>query len=827
MIDRLWPALCAGALTMILFGAAPGHAEHNPLRGGPLALGTEADRLIVGFRATPDNVVLQTIHRPGRGPALKTWQAHTRASDLVDLADRVHIPMVRGRQLTPSMHVMQLRRMLYGAEVEAMLAALRSDPAVKFAEVDRRRYPHGLPDDPLFAPSADAGGQWFMLTPSAPGAAGDASATDAVSAWNVTQGSSGTVIADVDTGVLFDHPDLLRAGFGGRLLPGYDFVSEDLNATTGAALGTFLIANDGDGWDPDPTDPGDWINATDQTSALFPSSRCPTADSSWHGTRVMGILGALTNNSVGVAGMTWNPYLLPVRALGKCGGYDSDIITGMQWAAGMSITGVPDNPYPADIINLSLGGAGACLPPYTDVIATLSGMGVLIVASAGNASGPVDAPANCPGVLGVAGLRNPGTKVGYSSFGPELAVGAPAGNCVNAAGLACLKSIDTTTNTGLTTPTAAAYTNEINPNLGTSFSAPIVTGIAALMRAVNANLTPAQLIARIEASASPFPQPAGIPVCPNATATGECACPNDHSQCGYGMVNALSAVMAAQRPIAAVLVPAGTGAGTTVVLDAGGSAAACGRTVSAYAWAASGGVTLVSGQATAQVTVMTSGTGSVTLTVTDSASAADTVVLVVGATGKITAPAGTPASGGTVAGACPGLLTVSPAPPTVTESFSPASVAPNGVSTLIITLANSNGFALTRSALTETLPGNLTLAATSGSALAPATNCSGAGTRLVSTPASVALSNADIPANGSCTITLSVQAATPGTYTNTVAASALTTGPAGANTAGADAVLTVSAPSHGGGGSIDGWDMLLVIGVLLAGRRRPKRRPPL
>ncbi len=179
----------------------------------------------------------------------------------------------------------------------------------------------------------------------------------------ITTGSSGTVIADVDTGVRFDHPDLLRAGFGGRLLPGYDFVGQDYNRTTGAALGTFLIANDGDGWDPDPSDPGDWISSTDEQNSLFPATDCPISNSSWHGTRVVGVLGALTNNDAGIAGMTWTPYILPVRALGKCGGYDSDIIAGMQWAAGMSVMDgsgnpVPDNPYPADIINLSLGGTG-------------------------------------------------------------------------------------------------------------------------------------------------------------------------------------------------------------------------------------------------------------------------------------------------------------------------------------------------------------------------------------------------------------------------------------------------------------------------------------
>ena len=216
-------------------------------------------------------------------------------------------------------------------------------------------------------PTAGASGQWFMQTPSAATimvngvATQDLSATDAISAWAITTGSTGTVIADVDTGVRFDHPDLLRAGFGGRLLPGYDFVGEDLNPTTGATLGTFLIANDGDGWDPDPSDPGDWINSTDQqNTTLFPAANCPLQDSSWHGTRVVGVLGALTDNGVGVAGMTWNPYLLPVRALGKCGGYDSDIMTGIQWAVGLSVSGVPNNPYPADIVNLSLGGSGTC-----------------------------------------------------------------------------------------------------------------------------------------------------------------------------------------------------------------------------------------------------------------------------------------------------------------------------------------------------------------------------------------------------------------------------------------------------------------------------------
>ncbi|HWJ35773.1 MAG TPA: S8 family peptidase [Steroidobacteraceae bacterium] len=842
MIGKVLAALGVGVCMALAAGvafspvsAAAAYPEYNAVRTHPVDIGPEAGRLIVGFRATANNVVVQSIHSQVRAKTIVTSQALTSASDVVGLAQRVHLNVAKSRQLTPSMHVMVLQKTLYGSDVDSALTALRADPAVKFAAVDQRRYPHTVPDDILFGPSTNSGGQWYMQTPSTLTATSDAAATDAVSAWTITTGSTGTVIADVDTGVRFDHPDLLRAGFGGRLLPGYDFVDQDYSPTTGSALGTYLAANDGDGWDPDPSDPGDWISTADETNVLFPASTCGSStggptDSSWHGTRVMGLLGALTNNSVGIAGMTWNPYLLPVRSLGKCGGYDSDIIAGMQWAAGMSVTGVPDNPYPADIINLSLGGTGTCpsTSPYYSVINTLTGMGVLIVASAGNESGPVDEPGSCPGVLAVAGLRNVGTKVGYSSLGAQVGISAPAGNCVNSSG-ACLKSIDTTSNTGLTVPGTSTYTDQINTNLGTSFSAPIVSGIAALMRAVNANLTPAQLIARLKSSATAFPQPTGLPVCPSADASsGECACPTDGSQCGAGMVNALQAVNAALRPIAAVVVPATTAAGSTAVLDASGSAASCGRTIASYAWAASGGVTIQSGGNAAQVSVVPTGaSGSLTLTVTDSTGAIDTATLAVNASGAITAASTTPTTAGTSASACPSALTVAPVVPTVAEAFSPASVGENVVSTLTITLSNANGFALTQSSFTETLPSNLSIATSSAStSVAPATTCGGSAATLTKTTSTVTLSAANIPANGSCTITVPVQSATPGTYTNTVAASALTTAPAGANADTATATLTVTAPTKSGGGALDWWDTLFVVGVLLAGRKHAKSKFP-
>jgi len=819
--------------------------EVNPVRRAPVSLGPETHRIIVGFRATPGNEVVHAIASRRFAGGLRVVQANTTAADVLALTGRVHLALARSRQLTPSMHVLFLPKTLYGGDVLAALASLRADAAVQFADVDARREALSLPNDPLFVPtpnaSPPASGQWYLQTPSSTpvmlegNSTVDLAATDAVSAWNITTGSTGIVIADIDTGVRFDHPDLLRAGpaslgaaFGGRLLPGYDFVGEDQNPTTGADLGTYLVANDGDGWDPDPSDPGDWISQADLSNQLFSSD---TAEpSSWHGTRVVGVYGALTNNATGVAGMSWGPWILPVRALGKGGGYDSDIIAGIQWAAGMPVSGVPTNPYPADIINLSLGGAGSCPTSYQTALTAVTGLGVLIVAAAGNGgtpgtTAPVDAPGNCsvdvPGLIAVAGLRNVGTKVGYSSFGAEVGVSAPAGNCIQTSG-DCLRSIDTTTNAGTTVPDVDAYTNEQNSNLGTSFATPIVAAVAALMRSVNANLTPAQVAARLEGSATAFPANTGnVPVCPNNDASsGECSCPPS-GQCGSGMVNALSAVNAALKPIVAIAIPTSVSAGS--VLDASGSLAACNpATLStatpaplslvSYAWTAQPASLISAGANSPQVTVNPGGGGVLTLTVTDSAGNSDTETVTLRANSVVsTAPA---SAAGSSATACPTALEITPTAPTVSESFSPSSVGENVPATLTITLTNANGFDLTQSSLSETLPAKLSIPTTETAT----TTCTGAAATVSNTSSAVSLSGANIPANGSCTVSVTVQSSSGGTYTNTIAANALSTAPAGGNTAAATAALTVSAPSKGGGALR--WPELLAGLALTAAIRR-------
>ncbi|MBI2958846.1 MAG: S8 family serine peptidase, partial [Betaproteobacteria bacterium] len=312
-------------------------------------------------------------------------------------------------------------------------------------------------------------------------------------------------------------------------------------------------SGDGGGRDADATDPGDFVSNFDlfdpNLVALCGGDLHPQP-SSWHGTRVAGVIGAAANNALGVAGISFGSKILPVRVLGKCGGYDSDIIAGVRWAAGLPVPGIPDNPNPARVINLSLGSSGGCTAAFAEAVAELSARGALIVAPAGNETGPVEAPANCPGVLAVAGVRHIGTKVGYSSFGPEVSVSAPAGNCVNPAPGPCAFSIRTTTNLGTEAPGPSGYTDEFDFNIGTSFSAPQAAGVAALMLSVNPGLAPVDIIARMKQSARAFPIDAGVPTCPSvatgADTSGQCNC--TAATCGAGILDAAAAVAAASPP---------------------------------------------------------------------------------------------------------------------------------------------------------------------------------------------------------------------------------------------------------------------------------------
>ncbi len=468
--------------------------------------------------------------------------AHTKRAlqeRLGSVARRNTMDIAEIQSVSANTHRLIFPPTLSASQMSAALASLRQDPEVAAVEPDYRMQHHAAtPNDPGYSDqqynSAQPVGQWYLKANTGEVRA----AINARGAWPFSQGDSSVVIAILDTGVLFDHPDLMRSAAGGRLLPGYDFVSADSD-------GGFTRANDGDGWDGDPSDPGDWID--DALLASHPSSLsgCSTDKSSWHGTRTSALIGSLSQNGMGIAGIDWRARLLPVRVLGRCGGYTSDIVAGLRWAGGLPIAGVPNNPNPANIINLSLGHTGPCSFSEQATIDELFARGVVVVASAGNNQGAVESPGNCRGVIAVGGLRHVGTKVGFSSFGPEVAISAPGGNCINiGAQQPCLYSIDTATNAGTTTPAEHVYTTQLKSNVGTSFAAPQVAGVAGLLLAVNPSLTPTQVRSAIQESANPFPFEPALPICPGVadgeTNVGQCNCAV--GQCGAGMLNAQAAV---------------------------------------------------------------------------------------------------------------------------------------------------------------------------------------------------------------------------------------------------------------------------------------------
>lgn len=466
--------------------------------------------------------------------------------------DRAHA-MARGagvavrevRTLNATHHVLAFDQPLEGAPLQAALARVRQQADVAWAEPDVRVRRLATPNDPLYSSK-----QWNLKAPTA----SQQAPINMPAAWDRSTGTPITV-AVLDTGVRPTHPDL-----AGKLLPGYDMVSE------------VEFANDGDGRDPDPSDPGDWVSSAEARSGVF--SGCVAENSSWHGTFIAGQIAAVTNNAQGVAGVSWGARILPVRVSGKCGALLSDILDGLRWAAGLSVNGAPTNLNPARIINLSFGGDAACTSAYQSVINEVTAAGALVVVAAGNEGGSLRRPADCLGVMAVGGVRADGAKVSYSNFGSNMALMAPSGESS--------LQLHSLSNSGLSSPAADTY-GDLS---GTSFAAPQAAGVASLMLSVNPALSPAQLLARMKAGARAHAFNTFLQQC-GAGSSSTCNC--NTSVCGAGLLDGLGALTQAEKPAVTVATVGSLQVGTSVTLSGAASQAATGSSLQGFQWSQVGG----------------------------------------------------------------------------------------------------------------------------------------------------------------------------------------------------------------------------------------------
>ena len=446
--------------------------------GGPTAAASAVaerptNRLIIKYRS---GVVGTTAAAGATDRAL----LHRGAQDV---AARSGLQMQLVRVGSFDTQVMRLDRALPQASV-AQLARdiMAADPSVEYAEPDRILQAQLTPNDTQY------GQQWHYFEATG--------GLNLPTAWDKSTGT-GVVAAVIDTGYR-PHADLAA-----NILPGYDFIAD-----------TF-VSNDGNGRDSDAQDPGDAI----QAGECGTGSPSQDQSSSWHGTHVAGTIAAVSNNGNGVAGVAFGARVVPVRVLGKCGGYTSDIADGIVWASGGTVGSIPVNPNPARVLNLSLGGSGSCDTTSQNAINSARSRGAVVVVAAGNSNANAAnfSPASCAGVITVAATNRSGGRAYYSNYGSVVEVAAPGGDVRSSAANGILSTL----NNGASAPGSDAYAWY----QGTSMAAPHVAGVVALMLSRNPALTPDEVLTRLQASTRPFP----------ATC----------SQCGSGIVDANAAVDAA------------------------------------------------------------------------------------------------------------------------------------------------------------------------------------------------------------------------------------------------------------------------------------------
>lgn len=465
--------------------------------------------------------------------ALNEWSTSERDRILPVLRELA--PALKHQRITgDGAHVLRFDT---GASVSDRLRAierLRADPRIERIDADRRILPQAAgPITGVLNVLSASPRSWFLKAVSA-----EPASTNTATLWQRFRGDSRSVVAVVDTGILSNHPALK-----GHVLPGFDMVADSFTANDNQALSPASSR------DTDASDPGNGISLAD--SVQVPECGGPSG-STWHGSFVAALVAGNPNQTEQVFPINWHGQILPVRALGRCGGFTSDLADAVRWSAGLPVPGTPLNATPADVINLSLGALGPCVSGIEGAaINEANTRGAIVVVAAGNRGRAVDSPANCPGVVAVAALDQEGLKADYSNHGAAITVSAPGGDFAY--------PIWSASNSGTQGPQNDTYATKV----GTSFAAPLVASTISLMRALNPELTRDAIVAILRRTARPFLTVAGNPVCSVSVQSTACNC--NTAQCGAGMLDTAAAVFAA-RPDQVLANLAGP-----AVVNAGGS----------------------------------------------------------------------------------------------------------------------------------------------------------------------------------------------------------------------------------------------------------------
>ncbi|MBP2056405.1 serine protease [Streptomyces griseochromogenes] len=481
----LGTTLLVGAVTTAMAGqgsSGSGNSASPVLpKSAPTASEPVSD-LVIGYKSKAQEAHSETAVRAGISAA----------------AAKTGLKLSYERRLSVGAALVSLGGAQPAKDVTKLMDHFRADPDVAYAVPNGHMQAQSVtsPNDPRFAE------QWDLTEPTA--------GMNVQDAWGTTTGK-GVTVAVLDDGIA-KHSDL-----DANVIQGADLVSN-----------TFT-ANDGDGRDDDPSDPGDGVKKGECGKDLGGKPLRPEDEpSSWHGTHMAGIIAAPSDNGNGIAGVAPGAKLEPVRVLGRCGGNDADISDGIMWAAGEHVDGVSDNQTPANVINMSLGSKGDCSPIVQSAIDKAVQLGSTVVVAAGNRGkepAPVDAsqftPANCKNIITVAAADREGNRAEYSNFG-QVDITAPGGDIRKNDG----DGILSTFNSGTGAPAAENFAFEV----GTSQATAHVSGLVALMLSANPELTPAEIKTAIQANARPIP--------------GKC-----DGGCGAGLADAAKTVAAAAKGV--------------------------------------------------------------------------------------------------------------------------------------------------------------------------------------------------------------------------------------------------------------------------------------